>query len=404
MGLLRLLLAYSVVYMHYGRLPGSGLLYGSAVVLGFFIISGFYMSLVLTETYCGSDRIRLFYTNRFLRVLPAYFVVLCIAATSIFVLRANPYMSLHEYSSTFASYSFLQKLFIILPNIAIFGQDLQFLFYFDGQTAKVAQGTTESFKYPFNYLFVPQAWSIAIELGFYVLAPFLVRWSSRNLVAITLASLGMRCVLAYYGLPNDPWLYRFFPTSICFFILGMLSYRIYRAKADFWSTPAIGWTCTLIIIMIPLFQNLWSPVVSGIAPELFPDGHLFLWLAPLLLPGVFALTKNWTLDRAIGELSYPLYLVHYIVYEYMYRFFVGSGQFGYFKSTAAIVTYDCAALVAAFVLYKFVDQPIDNWRHRKFAAAGILSRSPEPQPPMVETERILPSSVSSSPTISAARS
>jgi peptidoglycan/LPS O-acetylase OafA/YrhL len=43
------------------------------------------------------------------------------------------------------------------------------------------------------------------------------------------------------------------------------------------------------------------------------------YLMPFALPFVFALTKDSKLDERIGELSYPLYLSHFLVLELLHH-------------------------------------------------------------------------------------
>jgi peptidoglycan/LPS O-acetylase OafA/YrhL len=74
MGLIRVILAYSVVLNHSGPVHGYFLIPSNAAVTLFFMISGFYMALVMTEKYTGPNRIRGFYSNRILRLYPTYFI------------------------------------------------------------------------------------------------------------------------------------------------------------------------------------------------------------------------------------------------------------------------------------------------------------------------------------------
>ncbi|HEX6001564.1 MAG TPA: acyltransferase family protein, partial [Hyphomicrobiaceae bacterium] len=73
-GIVRLLLAVSVLVGHAGGEEGFLLLPGNLAVELFFIISGFYMSWVLTEKYDTKTwgGIGTFYQNRFLRLWPAF--------------------------------------------------------------------------------------------------------------------------------------------------------------------------------------------------------------------------------------------------------------------------------------------------------------------------------------------
>src|SRR5262245_49810111 len=74
MGILRLILALSVVAVHAG--PVFGLRYfgnGVMSVETFFMLSGFYMALVLATRY--REHTRDFYFNRFLRLFPVYWII-----------------------------------------------------------------------------------------------------------------------------------------------------------------------------------------------------------------------------------------------------------------------------------------------------------------------------------------
>src|SRR5947209_991086 len=72
MGLLRLMLACSVVLSH----SGAGVVFTGPdkAVQTFYIISGFYIAMVLdkTEAYKSAS---LFYSNRFLRLWPSYIFI-----------------------------------------------------------------------------------------------------------------------------------------------------------------------------------------------------------------------------------------------------------------------------------------------------------------------------------------
>ena len=84
MGLIRVILAYSVVLGHSASIHGYFIVPAYTAVTLFFIVSGFYMAMVLAEKYTGENRRREFYSNRVLRLYPTYVisVVLMIAAQS----------------------------------------------------------------------------------------------------------------------------------------------------------------------------------------------------------------------------------------------------------------------------------------------------------------------------------
>ena len=76
MGLLRLLLAVSIILTHSFPLFGYKELDGIRAVEGFFVISGFYMALILNEKYTGKNRSYFLYlSNRLVRIYPVYWLI-----------------------------------------------------------------------------------------------------------------------------------------------------------------------------------------------------------------------------------------------------------------------------------------------------------------------------------------
>jgi len=365
MGTVRFLLATSVLYMHYGKIPGTSLLYGSAVVLGFFIISGFYMSLVLDGPYAGPSKLKLFYLNRVLRLFPSYLTVLGLTIIAMMLSMPTFYMTTDQYFDELSKFSLLQKLLAIAPNITLVGLDLQFNFKFMADQVSFATDTKEPAQYPFRYSLVPQAWSISLEIYFYLLAPFIARLRTSAVIAVTLVSLALRPGLEYFGWAYDPWLYRFFPSTICFFLLGMLSHRAYRNWPPLWADRRISIPSVIGLIALPLTQGFWAPWTSSISAYALPDGHLFLWLAPALMPGAFAASKEWKWDRAIGELSYPIYLTHILMYVLTINLLETNPAKATFSSSWNIIIYDSLTVASAILLFILIDRPINKLRNHR---------------------------------------
>ena len=114
MGIIRLLLALSVVGGHL-IIPhfwsGTG---GKIAVEAFFMISGFYMCLVLDKTY--RHGVRHFYFNRALRLFPIYWVVA--GASLCFSLATHP-----PCIEQFQSLPTFTKTLLAVTNFTLFGQD-----------------------------------------------------------------------------------------------------------------------------------------------------------------------------------------------------------------------------------------------------------------------------------------
>jgi peptidoglycan/LPS O-acetylase OafA/YrhL len=227
MGLFRLALAFCVVLSHGLNVPIPAARADIAVQT-FYIVSGFYMAMVLTEKYHTFSQ---FFTNRLLRLYPAYLAVVAVTLAhsllrwAIGRSAADPGLLLYE--THFAPLDWLAKTYVVGTNAVLWGQDAALFLEFSGDGRSLDFTTNFAATYPFveKLLLVPQAWSLSIELGFYLLAPWLVMLRTASLVGILIATLVARIALAAGGLSFDPWTYRFFPVEIGSFTAGMIVYR-----------------------------------------------------------------------------------------------------------------------------------------------------------------------------------
>ena len=80
-----------------------------------------------------------------------------------------------------------------------------------------------------DFLLIPQAWTIGLELIFYLIAPFLVRRKIRIILILISISVLIRCYIYFIlDMQHDPWTYRFFPSELALFLIGTISYHIYN--------------------------------------------------------------------------------------------------------------------------------------------------------------------------------
>ncbi|MBF0170181.1 MAG: acyltransferase family protein, partial [Nitrospinae bacterium] len=165
MGTLRLLLALSVLNMH---APFGDLFLfvnGGVAVLLFFIVSGFYMSLVINDRYTGAGGTRRFYLNRAVRIYPVYFAALALAALWMFAVRGE---SLFPPGLDTA-----HRWLLAVVNVTLLGMDVTFFMGRAGFEPALAGG------YVINV-----AWTVGVELTFYLFAPFLVRFGWKGTAAL----------------------------------------------------------------------------------------------------------------------------------------------------------------------------------------------------------------------------
>ena len=199
MGTLRFLLAASVAMWHSGGLFGWRPYDGTACVNYFFVISGFYMAMILTEKYSGRDRLALFWSNRVLRLWPSFFLVSLIFT----LLRFTDLVALYKQLDLSAA------LLAAAMNVTMVGYEFFDLMSVDANGSYYLNLTPHEGESARDYLLLGQGWSIGLEIWFYILAPFVVRWPLRTGALFT---LGLVLNLsAVYWIQEDVWKYRFFP-------------------------------------------------------------------------------------------------------------------------------------------------------------------------------------------------
>jgi peptidoglycan/LPS O-acetylase OafA/YrhL len=138
--------------------------------------------------------------------------------------------------------------------------------------------------------------------------------------------------------PFDIWL---FPLPLWCFMIGALAYHAYarlRAIKPRWLMHyALGATAAAFALTIT--YNLFG------TPRL-----LYLFAIATCLPGVVLLGRHNPLDDALGELSYPVYLIHPLA-----TIMIITGKWGEYIAIAAI-------LLVSWVVTRAVERPVDRYR------------------------------------------
>lgn len=348
MGYLRTLLAITVVFAHsYGEVFVGGQL----AVQIFYMISGFLIAHVLRTNPAYAEPLR-FYVNRALRIYPAYFAVAL--ATLMYVLIANPSM-LDIYRRIPAT----AALFAGISNVTVFGQDWVMFSGVSEGHLRFFTNFRQSDPQLWNALLVPQAWTLGVELTFYVVAPFVLRRPGITVVLL-LASCAVRAVTWRLGIGKvDPWTYRFFPSELALFLLGALSNRY---ALPLWHrvipTAKRHFVSTLGVVYLLLLCIGFKKVPAADAAKT----TLLLVSCTALLPLAFMFQRGSRVDKWIGELSYPVYIVHMLVIWTMGAALSAMGlSLGRRSTTALVVVASC---VAAIALTYLVITPTERLRQR----------------------------------------
>ena len=353
MGTLRTLFAIAVVFAH---TYGFVLVGGKNAVQLFYMISGFLISYVLVERKTYSS-IRSFYINRYLRLYPIYFLV-ALLSLLVFVFAAAIGKDV-VFFQVYRDAPVAANILLVISNATIFFQDWVM---FSAVEQKQLVFSADFFKsevvlYP--GLLVPQAWTLGVELAFYVIAPFVL--ARRRVLLLLLAlSIALRVYLLYIGLgKSDPWTYRFFPAELALFLLGALAHQIllpiYRKTLPGGGIlDAFASLSTYILIAVTLVY--WLIPVRETIKTIFLFS-VFLLLMPLTFE--FQSRRRW--DKWIGDLSYPIYISHMLI---IFIVSLVLGRFGSVDKLLVSATVVVLTVGFSIVLNIFVGGPVESLRSR----------------------------------------
>jgi len=232
MGILRYMLAATVVLWHSGAVFGWHPFNGTASVSYFFVISGFYMTLILTRKYVGHDRLYLFWSNRVMRLWPSFIFVSALIVTVRFDDLAVAYQQLDAVSALLA----------VFMNTTMIGYEFFDLLSIDESGRFVVEMSGSVGAPAKQFVLLGQGWSIGLEIWLYVMAPFVVRSPLRTVIWLILGA-GLFGATGFW-VETGIWKYLFFPNIMVFFAIGVLSFHLrgtyrdnpIRAKSILWQS------------------------------------------------------------------------------------------------------------------------------------------------------------------------
>jgi peptidoglycan/LPS O-acetylase OafA/YrhL len=354
MGLIRLFLALVVAVDHWRviMLHEKSIFLDDVVKFGFnagyavmffYVISGFLITFTLTRNY-ATDRsgVTAFYRNRFIRIFSLYWPMVILA----FILVASAWPQ-------FVASSLPDK----FTSIFLLGMDWRVAF---------ATYPTTSFAGTIDGLH--QAWTLGAELLFYLLAPIFIRsWKIGATALIASFSLRAYFVFRYGSDVQDVWTYHFVGTTFGFFMLGHLACLFGRYLANPW----LGVILTVSSFLVMLYGGSYA---SFDTPRFWVSVLLF----SVAVPGLFEATKNVRWMNALGDLSYPVYLIHTLVLIEFGPWLLESalslvslGKVG--AGYASLVAFAVATTLAAALVHRFLEMPT-AWAMRA-ALQGWKTRS-----------------------------
>ncbi len=362
MGLLRLLLALSVVASHGNAIFTLEMVGRQISVQTFFILSGFYITMILNEKYVGKNKsYLLFISNRLMRLYPVYWCILILELVSCFIIyfKSNG-LEFHIIGFYLENKpSILSIIFLVFSNIFIFLKDLVPFLAFDNSSGNLFFTINNAIYLTKvdSFQAIPQGWSLGVELMFYLIAPFLVTKKPKIILVIICTSLVLRCHLYnVLHLQYDPWLNRFFPTEMALFLSGYFSYQLYKYLKKIKYNQKINLFFYIIIFIFTFFYQ-WIPAYKcSLLPFSFKE-IIYFFTIIIGIPFLFNSLKSNYLDMLLGNLSYPIYISHILIIN-----ICNVIPFELFKNN---IVKTLVLLVNAYLLHKWVEIPVEKFRQSR---------------------------------------
>lgn len=288
-GTYRFILALMVALDHMGLFPAFHV--GSSAVIGFFVLSGYVMAHSFSK-YFGSElrRAPRFYLDRALRIYPVYLGAL-VVIVGFFMLTERPRTDLNPMSA--------------LSNLTV--MPLNFWRSLKPRHLYMLRDHT--------LIPIPPAPSLAVELQYYLLLPLLLvhRWLAYAGFAATLGIFTFAVSGRLHHSLGDTYL-----TGLLFiFLAGSFLYDVV-SRSDRRTSRWIVVGTAVYLTALLVYLALAGRAGDAISLEVIVGFELGV-VSTYVLAQV---TKSSTLDYFLGNLSYPLFLIHSFAI-WLFDFFAG---------------------------------------------------------------------------------
>lgn len=329
LGGFRLILALLVALSHAG-VSVAGLNPGVVAVVCFYLISGYVMTGLLRTHYSTAERVPHFYLDRALRIFPQYLAIAGVTLAWFFIYGRTTLFLQHP-----PDWIDLVRNLTVAP--------LNY-FMFNGAD---------------KFTLVPPAWSLGAEVQFYLLMPLLLLWRVRALAfAIAVVVYGLA---AWGTLNTDTFGYRLLPGVLVFFLLGSALYDARKEQGNRGLAIVVAGVVIALLTGAVLLRQ-------GHLHQLYNRETLLGLIIGLPALHLFGRLPQRPLDNFLGDLSYGVFLNHFLVQWVLVGQPVGKKAF---------LVYLLASLFISALTQTLIERPVLQWRHRlrvrKAAAVALVN-------------------------------
>ena len=219
-------------------------------------------------------------------------------------------------------------------------------------------------------------WSLFFEYIGNILYALFIRRLSNKLLTVLVVLLGIALALfatlnvSGYGNIGVGWtldsvnflggsLRMLFPFS-----LGMLMSRNFKPI----KIKGAFWICTIILIAVfsvPYLEGAKPICMNGVYEAfciiiVFP---ILLWIGA---SGVTTDTKSTNICKFLGDISYPIYVVHYPIMYLFYAWLIKNQLYTFEETWQIALLVYCVNILLAYACLKLYDEPVRKWLTRIF--------------------------------------
>ena len=329
--------------------------HGYMAVDFFFILSGFVIGYAYDDRWKTTLTLKGFLKRRLIRLHPMVIMGALLGAVS-YCIQGSVKWDGTQVPFTMVLIALLLNLFL-LPVVPGTGADVR--------------GNNEM--YPLN----GPSWSLFFEyIGNIIYALFIRKFSTRALTVLVIAAAAG---LASFGISNlsgyghlgvgwsmiDYNLLGGFLRLMFSFSVGLLMSRIFKPA----KVKGAFWICSAVLAVLFTMPHL------GGADRLWINGLYESVCAIMIFPALVWLGASGkttdkvtsTVCKFLGDISYPLYVVHYpLMYLFYWWLWSGEEKIPFSQAWPVAVVVIIASIILAYLCLRFYDIPLRKWLASRF--------------------------------------
>lgn len=337
---------------------GSGIIttlnHGHVAVDFFFILSGFVISYAYDDRWSRMS-VGDFFKRRLIRLHPMVVMGALIGAVAFIADGSRQWSGVE----TPIGWTMLALLFTMFMVPALPGLPYE------------VRGNGEMF--PLN----GPAWSLFFEYVGNILYAFFIRRLSTKALALLTVALGIAhvsffaCDVSEYDSVGVGWtidgvnfcgglLRMLFP-----FTMGMLLARTFVPR----TVRGAFWICTTMLVSI--FSVPYIAPVNGVSLNSIYEVACIVLLFPLIVwmaaCGSCADSATKRINKFLGDISYPLYIVHYPIMYIFYRWLIEKRYYTLDETWVVATMVVLSSILMAYTVLKLYDEPVRRYLTKKFS-------------------------------------